>query len=67
MEELINVCVNNGLGVGSFIALIVFIFKYQTKANDTLSKINDSQIAIQTSLTDLSERVTNIESEIRGK
>lgn len=67
MEELINVCVNNGLGVGSFIALIVFIFKYQTKANDTLSKINDSQIAIQTSLTDLSERVTSIESEIRGK
>lgn len=67
MEELINVCVNNGLGVGSFIALIVYIFKYQTKANDTLGKINDSQIAIQTSLTDLSERVTNIESEIRGK
>mgnify|MGYP006874638468 CR=1 FL=1 len=67
MEELINVCVNNGLGVGSFVALIVFIFKYQTKANDTLSKINDSQIAMTTTLFDLSNRVTNIESEIRGK
>lgn len=67
MEQLINVCVNNGLGVGSFIALIVFIFKYQNTTNETLNKINDSQIAMTTTLTSLSERVTNIESEIRGK
>lgn len=67
MEQLINVCVNNGLGVGSFIALIIFIFKYQNTTNETLTKINDSQIAMTTTLTDLSNRVTNIESEIRGK
>lgn len=67
MEQLINVCVNNGLGVGSFIALIIFIFKYQNTINETLTKINDSQIAMTTTLTDLSNRVTNIESEIRGK
>lgn len=67
MEQLINVCVNNGLGVGSFIALIIFIFKYQNTTNETLNKINDSQIAMTTTLTDLSNRVTNIESEIRGK
>lgn len=56
MEELINVCVNNGLGVASFIALIVFIFKYQSKANETLEKIN-------TSLTSLNERVSNLENK----
>lgn len=54
MEELINVAVNNGLGVASFIALIVFIFKYQNKANETLEKIN-------TSLISLNERVSNLE------
>lgn len=67
MEELINVCVNNGLGIASFIALIVFIFKYQNTANETLTKINNSQIAMTTTLNNLSNRVTNIESEIRGK
>lgn len=56
MEELINVCVNNGLGVASFIALIVFIFKYQSKANETLEKIN-------TSLISLNERVSNLENK----
>ncbi len=55
MEELINVCVNNGLGVASFIALIIFIFKYQSKANDTLDKINESLIS-------LNERVSNLEN-----
>ena len=65
--ELINVIVNNGLGIGSFIALIIFIFKYQNTTNETLNKINDSQIAMTTTLSDLSNRVTNIESEIRGK
>lgn len=56
MEEIINVCVNNGLGVASFIALIVFIFKYQSKANETLEKIN-------TSLISLNERVSNLENK----
>lgn len=57
MEEIINVCVNNGLGVASFIALIVFIFKYMGKANDTLDKIN-------TSLTALTIRVEKIENRV---
>lgn len=56
MEEIINVCVNNGLGVASFIALIIYIFKYQTKANDTLEKINSSLIS-------LNERVSNLENK----
>lgn len=56
MEEIINVAVNNGLGVCSFVALIVFIFKYQTKANDTLEEISKSLVA-------LNERVSKLEDK----
>lgn len=54
MENIVNVCVNNGLGVASFIALIIFIFKYQSKANDTLDNIAKT-------LTELSERINKLE------
>lgn len=54
MEDIVNVCVNNGLGVASFIALIIFIFKYQSKANDTLENISKT-------LTELSERINKLE------
>lgn len=64
MEELINVCVNNGLGVASFIALILFIFKYQSKISDTLEEINKSQASIQTTLTALTSRIDNLENKI---
>lgn len=64
MEELVNVCVNNGLGVASFIALILFIFKYQSKISDTLEEINKSQASIQTTLTALTTRIDNIENKI---
>lgn len=56
MEEIVNIVVNNGLGVGSFIALLFYIFKYQTKANDTLDKINESLIS-------LNERVAKLEKK----
>ena len=55
MEELVDVCVNNGLGFGSFIALIIFIFKYQTKANETLEDISKTLIS-------LNERVSILEN-----
>lgn len=54
MEDLINLVVNNGLGVASFVALILFIFKYQTKCNETLDKIS-------TTLTSLVIRVERLE------
>lgn len=60
MEEFIQVCVNNGLGFGSFIALIIFIFKYQTKANETLEDISKTLIS-------LNERVSILESRKEGK
>lgn len=56
MEEIVNVAVNNGLGVCSFVALIIFIFKYQTKANDTLDEISKTLIS-------LNERVSALENK----
>ena len=64
MEELINVCVNNGLGVASFIALLLFIFKYQSKISETLEEINKSELQIQTTLAVLTQRIDKIEDKI---
>lgn len=55
MENIISVAVNNGLGVCSFVALLIFIFKYQTKANDTLDEISKTLIS-------LSERIEKLEN-----
>ena len=59
MDEMIKVIVDNGLGIGSFIALLVFIFKYQTKANETLVEISKS-------LTILNERIDKLENKKKG-
>lgn len=56
MEEFIQVCVNNGLGFGSFIALIIFIFKYQTKANETLEDISKTLISLNERVSILEQR-----------
>ena len=60
MEEFIQVCTNNGLGFGSFIALILFIFKYQSKANETLDDISKTLIS-------LNERISILEHGKEGK
>ena len=60
MEQIVNVCVNNGLGVASFIALLIFIFKYQSKANDTLDNISKT-------LIELSERIAKLEKNSKDK
>lgn len=56
MEEFIQVCVNNGLGFGSFIALIIFIFRYQTKANETLEDISKTLISLNERVSILEQR-----------
>lgn len=57
MEQIINVVVQNGLGVASFVALISYIFKYENKQNDILEKISST-------LTSLTIRVDKIEEKI---
>ena len=55
--DLIKIIVDNGLGFASFIALIIFIFKYQSKANETLEEISKT-------LIQLVDRVDNIEDKL---
>ena len=65
MEQIINVIVNNGLGVASFLALLIFMYKYMNKMESTLTKISETLSMIQTSLISLSNRVDEIEDKIK--
>lgn len=74
MQELINVAVNNGLGICSFIALLYFIFTINKQNNDnqkdlneTLNKINDSMVEVQVALVKLTERVSDVEMKVVKK
>lgn len=67
MEEIIKVIVENGLGVGSFIALLYFIFKYEDKQSTALNKISDTLIQVQLTLSSLSNRMDKIENNITKK
>jgi hypothetical protein len=67
MEEFIQVIVNNGLGVASFIALIYFINTTLKDMNSNLTTIKDTLILVQTNLIKLSERVSDVEEKIKEK
>lgn len=65
MEELIKVIVDNGLGIGSFIALLYFIFTYVKSLNDTMTKITNTLIEIQINLANITDRIDKIEEKIK--
>ena len=67
MEEIMKVIVDNGLGIGSFIALIIFIFKYQDKSNESMKKIADTLVQIQISMATMTDRIDKIEEKIKSK
>lgn len=67
MEDLVKVIVDNGLGIGSFIALIIFIFKYQDKSNESMKKIADTMVQIQISMATITDRIDKIEEKINMK
>lgn len=67
MEELFKVVLDNGLGVASFVALLMFIFKYEDKQSSLLNKISDTMIQIQLTLATLTDRVDKIEDVINRK
>ena len=64
MEELIKVIVDNGLGIGSFIALLYFIFTYVKSLNETMTKITNILIQIQINLATMTDRIDKIEEKI---
>lgn len=66
MQEIIEVVVQNGVGVGSFLALLYFVNSYITKMNDTIHEISLTLTTIKDSLLTLSARVDEIENKIKG-
>ena len=67
MEEIFQVIVNNGLGIGSFLALLYFMDKYLSKINATNEKISETLVSVEKSLTDLTNRVDKIEKKTKSK
>lgn len=66
MQDIINVVVQNGLGVASFIALIWFMNTSLKDMNKTMSDISATLIQIQLNLSQLNGRVDDLE-EINKK
>ena len=65
MEELIKIIVDNALGIGSFIALLYFIFTYVKSLNETMTKITNTLIEIQINLATITDRIDKIEEKIK--
>lgn len=63
MEEIFNVVVQNGLGVGSFIALLWFMNTSLKDMNKTMSDIAATLIQIQLNLAQLNTRVDELEEK----
>ena len=61
MKEIVDVIVQNGLGVASFIALIYFMSTSLKEIKDNTEKIANTLILIQNNLVNLENRVTQIE------
>lgn len=67
MEEIFKLVVDNGLGIGSFIALLYFIFNYVDKLSNTMNKISDTMIQMQINLEKATDRIDKIEEKIKIK
>ena len=65
MEDIINIIMNNGIGVASFIGLLYFVNNYVSKMNDTLMQVSLTLNSIKDSLITLSSRVDEIEEKIK--
>lgn len=67
MEEIFKLVVDNGLGIGSFIALLYFIFTYVKSLNETMTKISNTMIEIQINMATMTDRIDKIEEKIKVK
>ena len=67
MEQMVQVIVNNGLGIGSFFALLYFMDKYLAKISKTNEEISLTLISVKDSLEDLTNRVNAIENKTKSK
>lgn len=67
MEQIIKVCVENGLGIASFIALLYFIFTYVKELNETMTRISNTMIQMQINMEKMTDRIDKIEEKINFK
>lgn len=61
MEDIIQLIVNNGLGIASFGALLYFVDKYLSKMNTLVEHISNTLVEVEKSLSDLNLRVEKLE------
>ena len=67
MQEIIKVCVENGLGIASFIALLYFIFTYVKSLNETMTRISNTMVQMQINMEKMTDRIDKREEKIRIK
>ena len=65
MKEIVDVIVQNGIGVGSFLALLLYIFNDKKESNNILTKVSDTLTGINISLATLTDRIDKIEEKIK--
>lgn len=64
MEEIMNIIVQNGIGVGSFIALLYFMNVSLNNIKSNTEEITKTLILIQGNLNSLTQRVEIIENKV---
>lgn len=67
MEEMFRLIVDNGLGIGSFIALLFFIFTYVKELNGTMIKISNTMTQMLINMEKMTDRIDKIEEKINVK
>ena len=67
MEEIFKLVVDNGLGIGSFIALLYFVFTYVKELNETMTKITSAMSQVQVNSATMADRIGKIEEKINVK
>ena len=64
MEQLIQVVVQNGVGVASFVALLYFMATSLKDIKNSTEEISKTLLLIQNNLTSLQSRVETIENKV---
>ena len=64
MEEIMNIIVQNGIGVGSFIALLYFMNISLNDIKSSTEEITKTLILIQGNLNSLTQRVEIMENKV---
>lgn len=64
MEQIIQIVVQNGVGVASFVALLYFMATSLKDIKSTTEEISKTLLLIQNNLSSLQTRVETIENKV---